>query len=165
MNRTDTLTTAAELITGDRARDYGDAHTNFQRIADLWFPIVGHVTPAKVALMLAQLKVARLIQSEGHEDSWTDACGYLALGAEIATSEPGGANEDSGAAEAAPVAPERGLRVGVRVRHTPRSGRPSWGDGTVVGQARDDDDMEYWTVKFDGGSLEDMFGWALEVIA
>ena len=41
MNRAEILTTAEQLINGDRARDYGDAATNFQRIADLWTPILG----------------------------------------------------------------------------------------------------------------------------
>lgn len=163
MNRTETLTTAADLINGDRARDYGDAHTNFQRIADLWAPIVGHVTPAKVALMLAQLKVARLIQSEGHEDSWTDACGYLALGAEIATSEAGGANEDSGTPETAQTAPERGLRVGARVRV-----REPYFDSGKTGEitgAGGDSIGNYWTTTLDDGGSVNFYDWALEVIA
>ena len=85
MNRADILTTAEQLINGDRARNYGDAATNFQRIADLWTPILGvTVTSEQVALCLTQLKIARLIQSPTHEDSWVDAAGYIALGGEIA---------------------------------------------------------------------------------
>ena len=84
MNRAEILTTAEQLINGDRARDYGDAATNFQRIADLWTPILSvTVTSEQVALCLTQLKIARLIQSPTHEDSWVDAVGYLALGGEI----------------------------------------------------------------------------------
>ena len=79
------LHTAAELIGGQRAKDYGDAAENFQRIADLWRPVLGvDVTREQVALCLAQLKVSRLITSPAHQDSWIDACGYLALGGEIA---------------------------------------------------------------------------------
>lgn len=82
------LTTAEQLINGDRAKDYGDASENFQRIADLWAPILGvEVTATDVALCLTQLKVARLITSPAHKDSWVDACGYLALGGEIANKE------------------------------------------------------------------------------
>jgi hypothetical protein len=85
MNRDEILTTAEQLINGPRAKDYGDAAENFQRIADLWRPVLGaDVTPEQVALCLAQLKIARLISSPAHEDSWVDACGYLALGGEIA---------------------------------------------------------------------------------
>lgn len=85
MNRDQILDTAGSLINGDRARDYGDAAENFQRIADLWCPILGvDVTATDVALCLTQLKVARLITSPGHQDSWVDAAGYVALGGEIA---------------------------------------------------------------------------------
>lgn len=85
MNRSEILTTAEGLINGPRASDYGDPSVNFQRIADLWAPILGQdVTPIQVALCLAQLKVARLIQSPAHEDSWIDAAGYVALGGELA---------------------------------------------------------------------------------
>lgn len=82
------LTTAEQLINGDRARDYGDASENFQRIANLWAPILGvQVTASDVALCLTQLKVARLITSPAHKDSWVDAAGYIALGGEIANKE------------------------------------------------------------------------------
>jgi hypothetical protein len=85
MNRSEILTTAESLINGQRAQDYGDAAENFQRIADLWKPVLGiNVTATDVALCLAQLKVARLITSPTHEDSWVDAAGYIALGGEIA---------------------------------------------------------------------------------
>ena len=84
MNRSDILNNAHTLINGDRAQDYGDPAVNFQRIADLWQPILGaDVEPWQVALCLTQLKVARLITSPQHEDSWTDAAGYVALGAEV----------------------------------------------------------------------------------
>ena len=85
MNRADILFIAEQLINGDRARDYGDAAENFLRIAALWKPILGvNVTATDVALCLAQLKIARLIQSPTHQDSWVDAVGYIALGGEIA---------------------------------------------------------------------------------
>jgi hypothetical protein len=85
MNRAELLTTAESLINGQRAADYGDAAENFQRIADLWAPILGlPITATDVALCLTQLKIARLISSPTHEDSWVDAAGYIALGGEIA---------------------------------------------------------------------------------
>jgi len=84
MKRDDILTTAESLINGQRAKDYGDAAENFQRIADLWRPVLGvDISPEQVALCLTQLKVSRLITSPSHQDSWIDACGYLALGGEI----------------------------------------------------------------------------------
>lgn len=82
------LTTAEQLINGQRAKDYGDASENFQRIANLWTPILGvEVTATDIALCLTQLKVARLITSPAHKDSWVDAAGYIALGGEIANKE------------------------------------------------------------------------------
>lgn len=85
--RTQILRTAESLITGDRANDYDtkdDATGNFNRIAKLWEPILGvEITATDVALCLTQLKVARLIVNPTKEDSWVDACGYLALGGEI----------------------------------------------------------------------------------
>jgi len=84
-DRSTILATASDLISGQRAKDYGDAADNFQRLADLWQPVLGvSVTPEQVALCLTQLKVSRLITSPNHQDSWIDACGYLALGGEIA---------------------------------------------------------------------------------
>lgn len=80
-----TLTTAASLVSGDRAKDYGDAAESFTRLAALWSPILGvDVTPEQVALCLTQLKVSRLVVTPAHADSWVDAAGYIALGSEIA---------------------------------------------------------------------------------
>ena len=69
MRREEILSTAAELINGDRDRDYGDAHKNFQDVARLW------------SVILEMLKAARLMKTD-HEDSWVDLCGYAALGGE-----------------------------------------------------------------------------------
>ncbi|UTN92981.1 DnaE-like DNA polymerase III alpha [Gordonia phage Finkle] len=74
---------AADIIDGDREQNYGDAATNFGRIAALWSTILGtDVAAHQVALCMTALKIARLIESPDHRDSWTDAAGYLALGAE-----------------------------------------------------------------------------------
>lgn len=86
MGRTEILHQADTLINGPRADAYGPPQKNFGNIARLWEPIFGvGITPAQVALALSQLKVARLIQSPDHEDSWIDAAGYIALGGELAT--------------------------------------------------------------------------------
>lgn len=80
-----TLAEASELISGDRQKDYGPPEENFARIADLWAVVLGvDVSPAQVALCMAQLKVARLINSPDHGDSWVDAAGYIGLGAQLA---------------------------------------------------------------------------------
>jgi len=42
------------------------------------------VTPVDVAIMSALIKVARLIESPGHRDSWLDLAGYAACGYQCA---------------------------------------------------------------------------------
>lgn len=84
MNRDETLNTAQNVINGQRARDYGDMTKNFRNIADLWEPIFGvPITNEQVALAMIQVKVARLINTPAHDDSWVDVAGYAALGAEL----------------------------------------------------------------------------------
>lgn len=78
------LDKAKVTINGAREEEYGNKTENFQRIADLWSPIIGvKVTRAQVAMMMIQVKMARLITSPDHEDSWVDAIGYAAIGAEV----------------------------------------------------------------------------------
>jgi len=94
MKRDEVLDTAKELINGARAKDYGDAYENFQRIADGWNLIIssalstkGYVTPQHVALMMDWVKTARLLNDLTHDDSWVDKCGYSALGTEFTSRE------------------------------------------------------------------------------
>jgi hypothetical protein len=82
--RADILAEANELIHGDRQHDYGPPHVNFDRIGRLWTVILGtEVLPHQVALCMAALKIARLVQTP-HRDSMVDAAGYIALAAELA---------------------------------------------------------------------------------
>ncbi len=88
MNRDDILKNAIELINGDRAKDYGDAHENHQRIAELWSVVFGiKITVYQVVLCLILLKVARLIYSPKKIDSWVDIGGYTGLGGEFVEKE------------------------------------------------------------------------------
>lgn len=82
MRREEILSTAAELINGDRERDYGEAHKNFQDVARLWSVILEtEITEQQFVLCMIMLKAARLMKTD-HEDSWVDLCGYAALGGE-----------------------------------------------------------------------------------
>ncbi|AER48970.1 hypothetical protein CM14_gp57 [Mycobacterium phage Acadian] len=81
---------AIDLFTGPRNADYGDATDNFTDIADLWTVVLrpilqldARITAEQVAIMSALIKVARLNNTPDHDDSWTDATAYLALGAGI----------------------------------------------------------------------------------
>jgi hypothetical protein len=94
MKRDEILDTAKALINGDRAKDYGDAYSNHQRIADGWNIIIqaayettGYVTPMHVALMMDWLKTSRLLTTLDHPDSWVDKAAYSALGGEFAERE------------------------------------------------------------------------------
>jgi hypothetical protein len=99
--RAKVLQTAEGLINGDRAEIYGSPEDSFGRIARLWTAMGfkrtvtengqvvadSTISAADVALMLVQLKVSRIISSPDHFDSWVDAAGYVALGAELAVGE------------------------------------------------------------------------------
>ena len=90
MKRDKLLDEAKNLVNGPRAKDYGDAKDNFDRIATGWNVIVtdalnthGKITAKHVALMMDWVKTCRLLETIDHKDSWIDKCGYSALGAEF----------------------------------------------------------------------------------
>lgn len=67
---------ALAAVTGPRQRDYAHPRINFQRIADLWTPILGtRVTPEQVALCMIQVKVAREMNRHTR-DNLVDLIGY-----------------------------------------------------------------------------------------
>jgi hypothetical protein len=83
--RTQILEDASRLISGDREAAYGPPAENFERVAAGWRVILGaDVTPSQVALCLAWLKTARLVNTPTHEDSFVDMAGYAALAGELA---------------------------------------------------------------------------------
>ena len=90
--RSKVLSDANNLIHGDRQNDYGKPELNFARIAKCWSVVVDvEIKPYQVALMMAQLKLARLSHKEaalnmsGFEDGCIDAAGYAALALELAS--------------------------------------------------------------------------------
>lgn len=86
MNRNDILAEAARLTNGERDAIYGDPYTNHKRIAALFSVVLEHeVTPSQAALLMAMVKVARLIQTPDHADSFIDGAAYFAIAGEIAT--------------------------------------------------------------------------------
>lgn len=92
MDRGEFLEKAGELISGERAQDYGDAKENFARIAVGWNIIAktaiedgGVITARHVAMMMDWMKTCRLLNTPNHIDSWLDKIGYSALGGEIAS--------------------------------------------------------------------------------
>ena len=80
MEREMVLMQARDLITGDRAKAYGNAKTNLQRTATMWGVVLGiEVTPRQVADCMIALKLARNV-NETSFDSYVDVCGYAAIG-------------------------------------------------------------------------------------
>lgn len=85
MNRHEILEAADQLTSGDRDKDYGDPWTNHDRIARIWSVILGQdVTPSQVALCMAGVKLARLVQSPEHVDSFVDGAAYFGIAGELA---------------------------------------------------------------------------------
>lgn len=75
---------ASDLMDGERAKDYGDAYEMHRRIAAGWSEILGvKVEPHEAALCMAWLKIARLVETPGHEDSYVDLVAYGSLAGEI----------------------------------------------------------------------------------
>ena len=78
------LKTAEELINGPRAKEYGPARKNHERIAQIWSIILEQeITPEQVVACMVGLKLARLSEDMTKDDSWVDIIGYAALGGEI----------------------------------------------------------------------------------
>jgi DNA-binding transcriptional regulator GbsR (MarR family) len=81
--RSEVLAIAGDLINGDRQAHYGTPQDNFGTTAEMWTAYLGRdISPADVCHMMALLKIARLKRGP-HRDSSIDACGYMALGAEV----------------------------------------------------------------------------------
>ena len=81
--RTNILEKATELTNGYRLDQYGPPAENFARIAQGWSVLLdADVTPEQVALCMAWLKMARLVNGP-HEDSYVDAAAYMALAGEL----------------------------------------------------------------------------------
>lgn len=88
MNRKEILDEANRLTHGDREKNYGSALTNHQRIASLWSTFLQtEITPAQVAICMGLVKVARLIETPDHLDSFIDLAAYSAISGEISTTD------------------------------------------------------------------------------
>jgi hypothetical protein len=86
MNRKEILAEADRLTHGDREKNYGSALTNHQRIAGLWSVFLqNEISPAQVAICMGLVKVARLIESPDHLDSFVDLAAYASIAGEIET--------------------------------------------------------------------------------
>lgn len=88
------LDAAKKIVTGDREKQYGKPEDNFAVIARFWEVYLSErcvgggaevtLNPDDVAMLMALMKVARIMTGTFKGDSYIDACGYLACAAEIA---------------------------------------------------------------------------------
>ena len=86
MKRGEILDEANRLTHGDRDKNYGTPYINHKRIADIWEVILGfEITPSQVALCMAGVKIARLVESPDHLDSFIDLAAYAAISGELST--------------------------------------------------------------------------------
>ena len=92
--RAEILDSAKKIVTGDREKQYGKPEDNFAVIARFWEVYLSErctdggaevtLNPDDVAMLMALMKVARIMTGTFKGDSYIDACGYLACAAEIA---------------------------------------------------------------------------------
>ena len=73
------------LVDGQRQEDYGDPVENMELIAGLWseYLTLGNtdirISATEVAVMMALLKVVRLMNNPHHKDSLDDFNGYIEI--------------------------------------------------------------------------------------
>ena len=86
------LQKAQEVTHGDRQEDYGDPVVNHQRIAELQAGLARAIKMGDLhlnwetitALDMIMVKIARLIETPDHFDSWADIAGYAWVGSKCA---------------------------------------------------------------------------------
>ena len=91
--RSETLREAESLVSGDREEEHGEFWKNAYLTSRLWQGYTGwDIQPEQVPVMLALLKIARSVgarqQESNGKDNFVDACGYLALAAELDQFDP-----------------------------------------------------------------------------
>ena len=83
MKTEDILKTASKLVSGDRAKAYGDKKKLHDKTAKMWSAFLGYTIHAEqVAHMMVMLKIARTTTGTS-ADSYIDAAAYISIGGEI----------------------------------------------------------------------------------
>lgn len=85
--RIDILDLAKGVITNDRNKTYGEPENIFPLIAEYWSTYLResqhdadiYIADTDVAIMMALMKIARIMTSPDLMDSYVDAIGYLAI--------------------------------------------------------------------------------------
>ena len=88
LNTKDLLTTAMQLVGGDRHKDYGDKVKNHHNIAKLWSAYKDvEITPHDVAIMMVLLKIARTKLGAVSSDTYIDGSAYMSIAGECKSHE------------------------------------------------------------------------------
>lgn len=66
-----------DMLTGDKAEEYGDPQAMCRRIGQRWFG--AEAAETDVAIMMAELKIERIKYDHSKEDSYLDAIAYLTM--------------------------------------------------------------------------------------
>ena len=73
----DNLIHVNNMLTGEKAEEYGNPRTMFQNISKRWFDCDN--AEVYVAIMMAELKIERIKHDPTKEDSYLDAIAYLTM--------------------------------------------------------------------------------------
>ena len=72
----------------ERGLVYGTPAVNHLRIAQFWSTYLDRaIEPHEVAVCMALVKLARIQETSQHEDSYVDACSYLGIAGQLATTD------------------------------------------------------------------------------
>lgn len=85
--RAEVLDLANRAVNGDRNAQYGEPYHDFARTAAMlngYFGLKDFFQPHDVAAIQVMVKLSRIRQSPGKQDSWVDIAGYAACGYETA---------------------------------------------------------------------------------
>jgi hypothetical protein len=90
LDRAITTLDHARAAIADRQASYGSPVSSFERTAAIWQSILGpklgrehSISAADVVLMMAGLKLSRLVETPDHLDSAVDLAGYASLIQEV----------------------------------------------------------------------------------
>lgn len=85
----DNLIRVNNMLTGEKAEEYGNPRTMFKNISQRWFGRDN--AEVDVAIMMAELKIERIKHNRTKEDSYLDAIAYLVMA--LAFMQEGGKND------------------------------------------------------------------------
>ena len=86
--RYSTIINEALATVQERGATYADPATNHFRIAQLWSAYLERaIEPSEVAMCMALVKIARLMESPQHDDSYIDLVAYAAIAGELALTD------------------------------------------------------------------------------